>query len=261
VRASAYRRLASASDWGSPLSFGSSVSAFLFGRDEGFYYRATGGELTWTSDRGVRLDWRLFAERQRTAEPRTSYSVAGDFGPNIELAEGRFAGLGMRYLHSYGLDPRAFRAYTDLRLEAAAGDARYGRGALDVTLSRPLVRGLDVALTLAGGSSVGELPVQRRWFLGGTETIRGQSADTAQSGNAFWMSRLELARPTAGMRVSVFGDLGWVGDRGRLSKVGRPMSGAGVGFSGFDGLVRLDLARGIHPRRQTRVSLYLDARF
>jgi hypothetical protein len=29
--------------------------------------------------------------------------------------------------------------------------------------------------------------------LGGTQTIRGQSADTAQSGNAFWMTRAELA--------------------------------------------------------------------
>ncbi|MDQ3082327.1 MAG: hypothetical protein M3R07_08960, partial [Gemmatimonadota bacterium] len=34
-----YRRLASANDWADPFSFGSSLSALLFGRDEGFYYR------------------------------------------------------------------------------------------------------------------------------------------------------------------------------------------------------------------------------
>src|SRR6185369_13488377 len=40
-----YSRLVSASDWGNPLSFGASVSALLFGRDEGFYYRAAGAEV------------------------------------------------------------------------------------------------------------------------------------------------------------------------------------------------------------------------
>ncbi len=37
-----YNRLVSASDWGHPLTFGSSFSALMFGRDEGFYYRASG---------------------------------------------------------------------------------------------------------------------------------------------------------------------------------------------------------------------------
>ena len=45
VYVGAYRHLVPAGDWGNPLSFGSSVSAVLFGRDEGFYYRATGAEL------------------------------------------------------------------------------------------------------------------------------------------------------------------------------------------------------------------------
>ena len=261
IRATGYHRLVSANDWGSPLSFGSSVSAFLFGRDEGFYFRATGAELQWTTDRGPRLDWRLFAERQRTAEPRTDFSLGAGFGPNIVAAQGTYGGVGVRYLHSYGLDPRSFRAYSDLRIEAAGGDSTYGRAALDVTLSRPLLRGVDAALTLGGGSSVGQLPMQRWWFLGGTETIRGQRADIAQSGNAFWLSRLELARPLTGMRVSLFGDLGWAGDRTRLSEVGRPMSGVGVGLSALDGLIRLDVARGIYPREQTRVNFYLDARF
>jgi Haemolysin secretion/activation protein ShlB/FhaC/HecB len=251
----------SANDWGSPLSFGSSVSAFLFGRDEGFYFRAAGAELQWTSDRGPRLDWRLFAERQRTADPRTGFSLGAGFGPNIVAAEGTYGGLGVRYQYSYGLDPRGFRAYSDFRLEGAGGDSSYGRAALDVTLSRRLLRGVDGALTLAGGSSAGRLPMQRRWFLGGTETIRGQRADIAQSGNAFWMTRVELARPMTGARISVFGDLGWAGDRTALADVGRPLSGAGIGYSALDGLIRLDVARGIFPREETRVNLYLDARF
>ncbi|HEY2164416.1 MAG TPA: hypothetical protein VGH04_10515, partial [Gemmatimonadaceae bacterium] len=42
IRFTAYNRLVSASDWGHPLTFGSSFSALMFGRDEGFYYRASG---------------------------------------------------------------------------------------------------------------------------------------------------------------------------------------------------------------------------
>jgi len=261
VRLNGYNRLVSASDWGNPLSFGSSLSAFFFGRDEGFYYRASGAELFWTSERGVRLDWRAFTEEQRVALPRTTYSVGGRFGPNIAVAIGRYTGATVRFLHTRGLDPLGFRAFTDLRLEGATGDSSYGRGALDVTLSRGLFGKVAGALTVAGGSTVGELPTQRHWFLGGTQTIRGQIPDTAQSGNTFWLGRAELARTHVGFRASLFGDIGWTGDRTRLSDVGRPLSGVGIGLSGFDGLIRFDVARGLYPRKQTRVNLYLDARF
>jgi len=120
---------------------------------------------------------------------------------------------------------------------------------------------VEAALTVSGGSTVGNVPMQRRWFLGGTQTIRGQSADTAQSGNAFWMSRFELARAAVGIRTSLFGDVGWTGDRSTWRDVGRPLSGVGVGFSALDGLVRFDIARGLYPRKQTRLSFYLGAPF
>ena len=103
--------------------------------------------------------------------------------------------------------------------------------------------------------------MQRWWYLGGTETIRGQRADSAQSGNAFWLGRLELARTDVGVRTSLFGDIGWAGDRTKFSEVGRLLSGVGIGVSGLDGLIRVDVARGIYPRQETRVNLYLDARF
>ena len=261
VALSGYNRLVSANDWGNPLSFGSSVSALLFGRDEGFYYRASGAELTWTTDRGAHLDWRLFGEQERAARQHTDYSWGASFVPNIDAAAGPFAGAGVRWLHSTGLDPRGLRTITNLRLEAATGDSTYGRGALDVTLMRPLLGRLSGALTLSGGSSIGALPSQRRWFLGGTQTIRGQSADTAQSGNAFWMTRAELASEQVGYRLALFSDLGWVGDRSTISSVGRPLSGVGVGFSALDGLIRLDVARGLYPRQQTRVAFYLGGKF
>jgi hypothetical protein len=264
VSLSGYNHLVSASDWGHPLSFGSSFSALMFGRDEGFYYRASGAELTTSRDApfgGARVEWRAFVEQQRTAAVKTNFALNGsDFPANLQAQRGTFVGLGTRITHEYGLDPRGLRILSDFRLEAAHGDSLYGRGALDLTASHGLGR-LAGSLTLAGGSSVGGLPAQRRWYLGGSQTVRGQSPDTAQSGNAFWLTRAELGSNDASVRPAVFADLGWVGDRKKMAEVGRPMSGVGAGVSFLDGLFRFDVARGVYPRKQYRADLYLEAKF
>jgi hypothetical protein len=261
LRLTGYNRLVSAGDWGSPLSFGSSLSALLFGRDQGFYYRATGADLQWTTSRGTRLQWRAFAEGQRNAAQKTTYSFGPALPPNIVSERAFFSGVGVRYLAQKGENPRGTRMFTDARMEGAMGDSLYGRGAVDMTVSRGFGSRAAAALTLAAGTSVGHLPPQRLWYLGGTHTVRGQEPDTAQRGNAFWLARAELARGAPIVRMAIFGDLGWVGDRSRVSDVGRPMSGVGLGWSFFDGVIRLDIARGLYPRLQNRVDLYMEARF
>ena len=270
-----YNRLVAANDWGNPLSFGSSVSALLFGRDEGFYYRATGVELTRTREPrsdGARVAWRLFFENERNARQRTDWSLGSPFIPNITAADEHYLGTGLRVNHTAGLDPRGFRLLTDVRLEAATvltharADSiteRYARGAADFTLSHGLPARLIGALTLSGGTSAGELPAQRRWYLGGAQTVRGQQPDTAASGNAFWMTRAELGYDGGGIRPVLFGDLGWTGARDSLYKnqVGRPMTGVGAGASVMDGLFRFDVARGLYPQKRWRVDMYVEARF
>jgi hypothetical protein len=257
----AYNRLVSANDWGHPLSFGSSVAALVSARDEGFYYRATGADLRWTTTTIARLEWRAFGEQERTAVQRTNYSFAGGFEPNVAAMRGGFAGLGMNWLGTTGADPRGVRTISSVRLETAAGTSAYSRGAFGFTVSDGLPGDIVSALTLSAGTSAGRVPAQRRWFLGGTQTIRGQSADTAQSGSAFWMSRAEIGRDLGGYRVATFGDIGWVGSRSAWTDGVRPLSGVGVGLSMLDGLIRFDLARGLYPRRQTKFAAYLDARF
>jgi hypothetical protein len=262
-----YNHLVSASDWGRPLSFGSSFAALMFGRDEGFYYRATGGELTGTREAdfggGTHIEWRAFVEQERSAAVKTSFAVNGaDFPANITAWRGTYEGAAVRFQSQHGLDPRGLRFFSDLRLEAAYGDSAYGRGALDLTMSRGLGR-LAGALTLSGGSSLGALPPQRLWYLGGSKTVRGQSPipDSTQSGNAFWLTRLEIGSNDAGMRPTVFGDLGWTGDRNHMTQNVKPMSGVGVGVSFLDGMFRFDVARGIYPRKQFRVDLSLESMF
>ena len=267
IALTAYNRLVSAGDWGNPFSFGRSLNAFLFGRDEGFYYRASGLELTSTPDlpSTATVIWGLFAEQERSAAQRTTFSLARSafgvqFDSNLVARRGWYAGGRTRLLQSFGLDPEGFRLLVDGRLEAARGDSGgYGRVALDLTASHAVGNGA-AALTLAGGTSAGALPAQRFWYLGGSQTVRGQAPGT-EYGDAFWLARAELAHGLGVVRPVVFGDLGWAGDRTAVQRVGRPMSGVGTGLSILDGLVRFDVARGIWPRQGWRVDSYLEGRF
>ncbi|HEY1951672.1 MAG TPA: hypothetical protein VGG76_02610, partial [Gemmatimonadaceae bacterium] len=259
-----YRRLVASNDWGDPLGFSSSVSALFFGRDEGFYYRTWGAELKSEKDYGLITSWRLFGEQQFGATVHTDFSIAHPGGvkgglTNIEAVKGQVVGLGLEHHSSLGLDPHGFRALTDIKLEGAAGSFDYTRGSLQTTLSHGL-GGLDGALTVGGGTSGGALPIQKQFFLGGVGTVRGQRAG-AEIGDSFWMSSLELGSRSVGFRKIVFGDLGWAGSRTSFSHPGRPLSGAGVGASFMDGLIRVDLAKGIYPEKSLRANLYLEARF
>ena len=257
-----YHRLASVNDWGNPLSFGSSLSGLLFGRDEGFYYRETGLSIGGRGEQGAPAEFDAFIERDRTADVSTTFGVmSANALPNIIATNKTFVGGRARLHGSRGLDPNGFRVFSDLRFEAARADSLYGRAAVDMTFTEGLTGGASVALTLAGGSSIGALPPQRRWYLGGTQTIRGQRPDTALSGNAFWMTRAEVGKTFEGSRAVVFSDLGWVGDKAHARDIGRPLSGVGVGASFMDGLIRFDLARGINPGKQWRFSAYLDGVF
>jgi hypothetical protein len=78
------------------------------------------------------------------------------------------------------------------------------------------------------------------------------------------LARAEFARDNPYHRSILFGDLGWVGNRDSLlhfSGLGRPLSGVGYGESMFDGILRMDLSRGLQPKKQWRFDVYLEARF
>ena len=264
LRGSLYRRLDVMNDWGTPLSFGASLASVLYARDEGAYYRTWGAELAGTHPRFANLDWRVFAEQQWKADVKSRWSLFGGandqrFLANPSADAATEYGAALRIRSATGLDPERLRLFTDLRAEAGGGGFSYARGLFDATLSR----GLGVlagAITASAGYSGGTLPVQRRFLLGGLQTVRGQTALTA-SGDAFWMGRAELGLNTVAARPVVFADVGWAGDRRDWSRPGRPLSGAGVGASFLDGLIRFDVARGLYPAKQWRADLYLESRF
>jgi hypothetical protein len=260
-----YRRLIASNDWGDPLGFSSSVSALLFGRDEGFYYRTWGAELKGRKDDGIFNSWRLFGEQHFDATVHTEFSVAHPGGvngdlTNIDAVNGSIMGLAVGHHSSYGLDPHGFRALTDVKLEGGTGTFDYSRGLFQTTLSRSLGSALDGALTLGVGTSGGRVPIQKQFFMGGVESVRGQKGGTA-IGDAFWMTSAEIGTSNVGIRKIVFADLGWAGSRTDFSHPGRPLSGAGVGASFMDGLIRIDVAKGIYPEKAIRANLYFEARF
>lgn len=263
-RGAVYRRLEASDDWGDPLSFGASFSSLLYARDEGAYFRAWGGELVRTPQDAGGLALRLFGEQQWGDSVHSRWTLFGGgndprFIANPLAGRVTHVGIGARIRPQWGLNPDGFRAMTDFRGEVAGGDSTYVRGLFDATMTVPVGR-VATALTLSAGTAGGALPPQRRFYLGGAQTIRGQTALTA-AGDAFWMARGELGTRNTGARTIVFGDIGWAGARSDWSRPGRPLSGAGIGWSFLDGLIRADMARGIWPARQWRLDLRLDAKF
>jgi hypothetical protein len=262
-----YRRLDVSNDWGEPLGAGASLDALLFARDDGFYYRSWGAELTRVSQRGAgaQLSQRLFAERQSGASVNTQFSLANAindtrFLENIAAEKGTIIGYEASLSGSYGDDPAGWRATTLLRAELGTGTFDYTRGSAEATVSHAIGEKVVGALTGSVGASGGTLPVQRLWYLGGPYTVHGQGPGTAV-GDAYWFGRAELGWGTSKPRPIVFGDIGWAGDRHDWRSPGRPISGAGVGASVLDGLIRLDLSRGIHPDRGFRLDMYLQGTF
>lgn len=259
-----YHRLAVAGDYGDPFTLGASLGALLFGRDDGFYYRSTGAELTRTSIGESVVRWRLFGEHHTDVTAKTNVSLAhlgkGRFPANITAQRGDVGGLGLSVTRTFGIDPRGWRLIADTRGEAAGGSFDYGRALLDLTLSHPLPFGTTGAITGVAGAAGGKPPIQKLFFVGGPQTVRGIDPGSGV-GNAFWLGRGELALSRGVVSPVLFGDLGWAGSRDDWQHPGKPLAGAGIGGSVFDGLLRADIAKGIRPSGGVRVYLYLDARF
>jgi hypothetical protein len=267
VTASAYHRLnAMNPEWAGALTFGPSLPALLYGRDEGFYYRSYGFELAERREqrRGA-LETRFFVERQWTAGDSTvvnTFSLArafsgNRFAGNLVSEPGDFAGVNANWSRVLVERPRGVRFTGITRLEAATGTFEYTRGSLETTLSRPLFGRFAGAVTGAIGSSAGRVPFQRGFAVGGLRTVRGQLPGT-QFGDAFWFGRAEIGRGSGAFRPVGFFDVGWAGSRKQFGQI-QPQRGAGIGFGVLDGLMRFDIARGLYPNRGWRLDLYLDA--
>jgi hypothetical protein len=251
--------LSVANDWGSPLGLSASLSALIVGRDEGIFYRSTGGEMIVARTDGWIDEIRLFVERQSDVPVRTHASLARVFDddrrfpPNILAERITESGVTLRQFGHRGEDPDRLRSTSDLRIEAATGPRDYVRAMLTLTADQP-IGPMRTVLTASGGTTGGTVPVQRLWFFGGMSSIRGQPI-LSHAGNSYWLGRAELSGRSTGAQLFVFGDIGWAGARESFGRDGAPISGAGVGVKVLDGLIRFTVAKGVRPTRGVRAGL------
>lgn len=264
LRVAGYRRLAAFDAAPRPLGLGNSLSALFLGRDDGDYFRALGVELLATPPRAAPqwYAWRLFAEQQRAAEKQTEFSLPrlfdGDrsFRPNPAADRAEQVGASLLLRAARALDPAGVRWTADVRLEAQAGTFGFGRPSLALGAAAPLASRLRGAVEVAGGTSVGALPAQALWYLGGPASVRGY-APAAAAGTAFWRARAELSNSLPAARLVLFSDAGWAGPREDV-RLDPALLSAGVGASLLDGLLRFDLARALRAERGWRAELYLN---
>lgn len=259
-----YHKLAPVDEEARHLGLGNSLAAIVFGRDDGEYYRASGARLTLSpaSDRRASWSWSLYGERQRSVERNTNVSLPRAFDSehvfrgNIVAGEGDQWGSTVTLRPYWGSERTGAQVGTELTVQGEVGDYRFVRSRAVVRTAFSLSPIVRSAFEIAGGASWGDVPAQRLWYLGGSSTLRGYDGSTAV-GTSFLRARAELARVYPLVSVSVFGDGGWAGERADLD-LDDALYSVGLGGSVLDGLVRVDIARGLSGPKGWRLELYLD---
>jgi hypothetical protein len=271
----AYREVQAVDPRGRFLGFGNSVNALFFGRDDGEYFLATGADMVITPAQAERESWRLrlYAERHHELTRKTRFALVpalgGDdaFRANLGAEPTEEAGAELTLRPWWGSDPLAPQFGVELYAQGAAArdpgapsDRReYARARVVARAAVPLAGGRwRVGTEVAGGHAWGRLPLQRSWVVGGPLTLRGYPAGT-RVGPTMGRVRLEVARVRGPAAWTLFGDGAWVGERDAWDP-DDVLWAVGAGASVLDGLVRMDLSRGLTGElRRWRLDLYLDA--
>jgi hypothetical protein len=234
-----------------PFSLLSSISGLVLGRDENDYFRTTGMEVRFSTSFTPQRRWeaRVFTERHAPLRARATTSLRGlvdrDFAVRDNLEAERVQQWGATLLarREWGEDPTAMHVRGEVELHGETGDYDFLRPLVRLRGDRPLGSSTRLALSAVAGVGLGELPIQRRWQIGGARTVRGHDP-AALRGESVFLLRGEISRGSPARSLSLFGDLGWAGDREELSGA-RPLQGFGLGFSSFGESLRIELAQGM----------------
>lgn len=255
-----YRRLVATNPANRPLGAVNSTMSLLAGRDDGDYYRSRGVELTAGDIASGWWSGRVWAERQQSAEVEATASLPrlwgsdNRFRPNFSADKASQYGASLTLRGNRVVSP-AFTFGGEMNLEQHGGDFGFARGSVSLSTWFTPAGPVAAAVTIAAGTSRGDVPTQGNYFLGGVGTLRGYAGGVI-AGESFWRARLEVGTSLPAARLVAFGDAGWAGPRDRFSS-GQPRIGAGVGASFLDGLFRIDLARALREPTGWRLELEL----
>lgn len=244
-----------------PFGMVASSMALFAGRDDGEYFRTRGVMLEGTDLRSGRWALAVWHRHETSAEVATQFSLPHlldsehQFRPNFTANEATQTGASLTLRHQQPLSQSA-GVTAEVTVDGATGDFDYLRGSIAMRANFALGGTGSGGVTVAAGTSRGQLPWQACFLLGGAPTLRGYHG-AATGGEAFWRARAELGRGNPAARVIGFVDAGWAGTRSSFAK-DNPLVGVGIGASFLDGLVRMDLARGLSEGGATRFELYLD---
>ncbi len=262
-RLGGYRRLAAVNPDTKPFGVVNSIWGVLAQRDDGDYFRTLGVELVEQNSETGWWSWRLYAERQKVAKVETDFSLPHVFDGSRSFRPNMVADTATQFgavLTLRGSQPvsRVLQFGGETTLEAAAGDYQHAKASATVRATITPRKVLAVALEASAGTSKGDVPLQSRFYLGGPATLRGYDG-AVTAGAAYWRGRIEVGNAFPAVRLMAFTDVGWAGARSQFGK-GRALIGSGVGASLLDGLVRMDLARGLRAPTGWRFDLYFDGR-
>ena len=218
----------------------------VFENDSLDFHWSTGAALRFLPGSGERLGFSLglYAERDRGIDEGDELIRAG-----AELALKPWWG---------GRGREAIGAGGTVGVRAAAGDRSHVRTMVEGALLLPLGAGISLGLQ-AGVADVSGNPLPRDlWDLGAAGAwLRGYSGAIETSRAR--MARADLQFPVRFARLSLFGD--WA------SAEGEDYHSAGAGLVLLDGLLRVDVARGLSEEREDapdpalRLHMLVDALF
>ncbi len=159
VTASLYNELADVDQDRRHLGAGNSLTALLFGRDDGDYYRRSGASIEWRPPAADRRSYhvRAYAEYDRAAEANTDFALwhvassGWSFRDNLTAREGWELGGEIGLSPWWGSDPRSVQGGVEVSLRAAGGDWSYTRASLTGRAAFPLPRDFRLGLEAGGG--------------------------------------------------------------------------------------------------------------
>lgn len=258
---SAYRQLAAANPDLRPFGSVNSSMALFAGRDDGQYYRTGGVALSIADNDGFDWSLRAWHQRETAAQVETDWSLPHlldrdhRFFGNITAAEATQTGASFTLRHRERLNADVSLG-SEATITAATGDYDFSSGTVLLNLLVTPDARIGGSITLSAGTSRGTVPVQSGFFLGGINSVRGYPGGFV-SGDSHWLMRAEVSRGTVAARLVGFVDVGWAGSRQDFG-FSDAWTGAGVGLSLLDGLIRFDVAHGFRDPGGTRFELYLD---